>query len=331
MRVLALALLAGCLAAPAAAQNLAARGVRWATQDCLGPAGFVTQYDPVQPNRWTMRVQHMGDAGTVEQAQQVANPVTWDLSSLTGLQASPAEQRGFRDDPAGRASAFQMACGGAGFWINSAQFSHRLPISGEGPNAVLGRDLDPPMPFGEGIVVSVDAKLPWMRTQTTALEEGTAQMWILWYVRDRRSGRAISQLVGLYDNRPAGIGGSGVEYVGTDGFTIFTSSPLRAVDGTGTPVRFISPPTMGQMSFVDTWSESRRFRVVVTAAQLREVILATRERIPQLSLDPADYDVMSFGVGVEVIVGTGDSHNVQLGGSFANLSLESFRGARFTR
>src|SRR4051812_44785660 len=110
-------LLAGAFAVfPAAADNPAARSTTLSSPDCASPSDFVVQYDPAPKNRTYMRVQHMGDVGTLEQAQQVAHAVTWDVGQVSGLHAPSAAQRGYRDEglPVG-ASAFQLACGSAGF------------------------------------------------------------------------------------------------------------------------------------------------------------------------------------------------------------------------
>jgi len=93
-----------------------------------------------------MRVQqHIDDVGTAEVAGEVPSPVTWDLGQFTGLSPSPGP---FAQTPAGLsgrgppapASALQLVCNGAGFYIDPRTFSHQLPLVLEGPIAVLARD-----------------------------------------------------------------------------------------------------------------------------------------------------------------------------------------------
>lgn len=81
-----------------------------------------------------MRVQqHIDDVGTAEVAGEVPSPVTWDLGQFTGLSPSPGPfaqtQRGYRDvGPPAPASALQLVCNGAGFYIDPRTFSHQLPL-----------------------------------------------------------------------------------------------------------------------------------------------------------------------------------------------------------
>ena len=332
MHRLAFAALVGALAANAwAAPPAVARGSVLASQSdaCPSPADMVVDYDPVAPNRLSMRVQHIGDPGTVELSQQVRNGVSWNVGEVTGFAALAQDQRGFRDDglPIG-SSAFQLACDGAGFFINTWEFSHRSVLVGEGPNAGLGADLVPGFPFGDGIVLSVDATLPYMRTQTTPVTEGTAQLGFVYYMHDRRSGHVFAQTIALYDNRPFGLDGVGGEFVGSDGFTAFASSPLRATAASGEGVRFVSPPTRAEMQTVDTWTEPLHFQAVITAANLRAVLAAVAATDPVISRDPTDYVVTSYGIGIEVIPGTGDAHNVAIGAGVRNFTLSSYRAGR---
>ena len=319
------------LQAGAAAVNTLERGALLSSQaaQCLGPADFVTQYAPPAPGRMRMRVQNIGDPGTLELAQEVANPVSWDVGLVTGLRSAPASQRGYRDDgPPVGSSAFQLACDGAGFFINTFQFEHKVALPGDGPNAYLGQDFDPPLPFGDGIVISLDAKVPWLLSQSAPDGVGVAQLNVLYYLRDAKSGSTVAHVIGLYDNRPFGQGGLGSEFTSSDGVTSFASSPLLPFDAAGTPIRFVSPPTAGQSQFATTWAESRHFQAVVTIAELGRLIAALRVREPGLSTDPADYGVILYAAGVEVMPGTDDTHNVSFGASVTNLRLESFRFAR---
>jgi hypothetical protein len=57
--------------------------------DCVDATNFVAEFDPAPVNVSYMRVQHIGDAGTLELTGEVANPVTWDGGRFTGLSLPP--------------------------------------------------------------------------------------------------------------------------------------------------------------------------------------------------------------------------------------------------
>ena len=132
-----------------------------------------------------MRVQHMGDLGTAELAGQISKVVTWPVGDLTGFYPPDAvatgAQRGFRDAPPPvAASAFQLSCGGAGFLINTFQFSHTLPLIGEGPSISLARE---PLPEANvypnaaaTMTIEANVILQHVRYQAPHTADGTAQL-----------------------------------------------------------------------------------------------------------------------------------------------------------
>ena len=323
MRALLLAALL-CGAGVAFAQaNPLARGRLVSAMDCLDTGRFVTQYDDAPANAWMMRVQHIGDAGTIEQAREVANPVTWNMGQVTGLVAPASAQRGYRDEgPPVAASAFQVACEDAGFLINTFQFRHALPLSGEGPSVGVLRSFSPGVGFGRGIVMSADVRVPYIVNQRRPVSDGTAQLSFLYYLHDRKSGLPLAHLVGIFENRR--LGDAGYEAFGDDGFTAFASSPLRETDASGAPVQFVAPPTAEAMHFASTWGDLRHFQAVVTEGNLRRLLAKLRESRPAFSPDPADYEITVYGLFAEVFPGTGNDDNVAIGGSFRNLRIESF-------
>jgi hypothetical protein len=329
----AVALLAmvGSLGAYAGADNPLARYITLSPPDCTMPGTMVTE-SALAPLQVTyMRVQHMGDPGTAELEGEVAHAVTWNVGELTGFTPPPllGVQRGYRDaGPPTAASAFQLWCDGGGFLINTFEFSHASPLSDEGPNVNIARDFDPPIPAFQarsGLLLEADVRVPWLRNQAPVFAEGTAQVGFSLYFHDRRSGIAIAQLVALFDNRPPGRNGSGVEGYGSDGFTAFISSPLAARDGLGNAVRFVTAtPFAPQMQYETPWGESRHFRALITYDNFAAALALLRSGPqPQISPAPEDYVVTLFGVGGEVIPGTGNANNVTLGASVRAMTLSA--------
>ena len=314
-----------------ATDNPLARYVTLSAPDCVTPGKMVTESAAAPLNVTYLRVQHIGDPGSAELEGQVAHPVTWNVGELTGFTPPPllGAQRGYRDQgPPIAASAFQLWCDGGGFLINTFEFGHASALSGEGPNVNVARDFDPPIPAFQGrsgLLLEAEVRVPWLRNQAPVFIEGTAQVGFSLYFHDTRSGVAIAQLVALFDNRPAGRNGSGVEGLGSDGFTAFISSPLAARDGAGNAVRFVTAtPFAPQMQYETPWSESRHFRALITYENFAAALAALRSGpLPQLSPAPEDYVVTLFGVGGEVIPGTGDANNVALGASVRAMRLSA--------
>lgn len=331
MRRVALALALAVLGlACRAADNPLARFATLSPPDCAGASNIIAEDAAAPTNVTYVRVQHIGDPGTAELAGEVANPVAWDVGQVSGLHpANPAlSQRGYRDVglPEG-ASAFQLECGAAGFLINSWQFSHASPLSGEGPSASVARDLSPaPRAYpGPGWTLRIggDVSVPWALVQVPPVDAGTAQVSFFYYVQDLVSGVAFAHLVGLFDNRPAGVGGSGVESVGSDGVTAFVSSPLLATDGAGSAVRFVRAGAgSATMQMGATWPDRRAFRAEIPYASFRDLLQELKSGpLPQISDRPEDYRVLLFGLLGEIFPETGGAHNISLGASVTGLAL----------
>jgi hypothetical protein len=313
-----------------AADNPLARFTTLSPPDCAGAANIVAEDAAVAPNATYIRVQHIGDPGTAGLAGEVANPVTWDVGEVSGYHArTPAlSQRGYRDVglPQGT-SAFQLECGAAGFLINSWQFSHASPLFGEGPSASIARNLSPaPRAYpGPGWTLRIggDVSVPWALAQVPPVDAGTAQVSFFYYVQDATSGVVFAHLAGLFDNRTGGVGGSGVESVGSDGVTAFVSSPLLATDAAGSPVRFLRPGVgSATMQLGAGWADRRAFRAEISYASFRDMLRRLKSGpLPQISDRPEDYRVLFFGVLGEVFPETGDAHNISLGASVTSLAL----------
>ena len=310
------------------AQSALARGHALSAADCASPADMVVESDPAPLDRTYLRVQHMGDPGTAELQGEVANAVTWDVGRATGLEVPMAAQRGFRDTPPPAATnAFQLSCDGAGFLIDTASFPHHAPLVGEGPSVSIARDFGTPLPAfqdGASLVIEATVRLPTLRNQRLpVVVDGTAQLSFFYYVQDSTSGVAIAQLVALFDNRPAGVDGSGVESILSDGHVAFMTSPLASTDATGAAVRFVTYAGVGPATQLERpWTDARTFVARVTPANFRAALATLRAGpLPRISADPADYRVLSFGVLGEVFPGTGDADNVALGASVTGLAL----------
>ncbi|HUR88742.1 MAG TPA: hypothetical protein VMZ74_06625, partial [Ramlibacter sp.] len=260
-------------------------------------------------------------------------PISWDVGRYTGLPFAADSQRGFRD--ADGNSAFQLRCTEAGFFINSATFTHAAPLVGEGPNVSIARDLFPPIAAfagGASVVIDADVRIPWVHSVAPPLIEGTAQVSLGMYLRDRTTGTVLGWIVNLFDNRPAGVNGSGIESLGHDGVNAFVSTPLARTDALGRAVRFVTAPQWScSMQHVTGWSENRHCTAIVTHANMAAALAALRETGLRISAEPADIDLSSFGFGGEVIVGTARVNDVSLGASVANLTLRRQTPPQFSR
>ncbi|MBL0142018.1 MAG: hypothetical protein IPP91_08045 [Betaproteobacteria bacterium] len=300
--------------------------------DCVGAGNIIAEEAAAPFNATYVRVQHIGDRGTAELGGEVANRVTWRVGEFTGL--FPPEstvgdfQRGYRDDPPPvSASAFQLWCNGAGFFINTWQFGHAIALVGEGPSVSIARDLSPaPAPFrdsGSALTLEAAIDVRHANYQAPHVGDGTAQVSFYYYVQDRTSGVVLAHLIILFDSRPFGVGGSGVESVGSDGHNAFVSSPLRETDATGAPVRFVRAlPQSAPMRVVTPWARPDLFRAQVTRDMFGALLARLKAGpLPAISAGPEDYDVLSFGVLAEVFPGTGGEHNLSFGGSVLDLRL----------
>jgi hypothetical protein len=294
---------------------------------CPDAANIIREDATAPPNVTALRVQHMGDPGTPEWLGEIANTITWDVGALTGLHVPPAAQRGHRNEgPPVAASAFQLQCDSAGFLINTRTFSHSVPLVGEGPSASVGRDLIPPVAaFRDAdslLTLEARVSVPSIVNEATPVEEGVASVGFFYYVQDSVSGTYIAHVIGIFDNRPAGVNGSGVESLGNDSVVAFAGSPLAGTSANGAPVRFVALPAGAPaMRFVQPFSDPALFRAEISYARFRDMLAALRLSGSQISADPLNYRVTLYGVIGEVIVGTGPGHNVTLGASVTDLAL----------
>jgi hypothetical protein len=328
---IAIALCASCAAL---AQDPASRYRVLSGPDCAGPQNIIAEEAREPLNATFLRVQHMGDPGTAELANEAANEVTWDVGQMTGLHTPAFAQRGHRDAPPPvAASAFQLACGDAGFLINSFEFTHTQPIEGAGQSVSIARTLEPwPRAFEDAqsrFFMQASIAVPTSYSPNRAPDSGVTAVSFMYYVVDATSGIALAHVIGLHDNRPAGVGGSGNEILANDGVTLFAASPLAAIDGSGTSVKFVEvPPQSGTIRYENGWTEPILFRADITYARFKSMLEALKPQSPAMSTDPLDYRIALFGVLGEVFVGTSRGHDVMLGGSVHGLTLARERVER---
>ncbi|APV49455.1 hypothetical protein BWI17_07025 [Betaproteobacteria bacterium GR16-43] len=300
--------------------------------DCSPTTNLISEAADAPKNITFMRVQHMGDLGTAELAGQISNVITWPVGDYTGFYPPDAvatgAQRGYRDAPPPVASsAFQFLCGGAGFLINTFQFNHTLPLTGEGPSVSVAREPSPqPVVFsGPGATLTIEAmvNLKHAAYQGPHTVEGTAQLSFFYSVRDVTTNTDLGHIIQFFDSRPIGVGGTGSETIGSDGVIAFASSPMLARDSAGAPVRYIVVgPGSDTMHTVDAWNRPILFRAQVPYENFRQMLLRMKSGpLPNISTRPEDYRVPLFGVLVEVFPGTGSDHNVTFGGSVTDMRL----------
>jgi hypothetical protein len=313
-----------------AQSNPAARHVELSPPDCAGAENIIAEAAGAPANLTFMRVQHIGDPDSEALRGEVSRRVTWNVANVTGLSVPADAQRGYRDESG--ASAFQLGCSDAGFFINSFTFSHDSPLSGEGPSATIGRDLDPPpAAFRDAqstLILEARVAVPYVYSPGLTPGLGVAQVSFLYYLRDVTSGTVFAHVIALFDNRPPGVGGAGVEFLGNDGVTAFASSPLLPVDASGARVQFVDvSPYSATMRFEQTWGEKLLFRAELPHAKFKAMLeRIKREAIPAMSAEPKDYRVIFFGAGGEIMAGTGPDHNVMLGASVSGLALSMVAG-----
>jgi len=203
-----------------------------------------------------------------------------------------------------------------------------MPLVGEGPSVSVARDFSRSLAvFDEGgaFVIEGTVRVPWIANQRRPIvEAGTAQVSFFYYAQDTKSGTVIAHLLGIFENRAAGMNGAGVETWGYDGHVAFVSSPIASEDGLGQAVRFVThSPLSPAMQFGEPFTEARTYRARIGADNFRALLELLRAGpAPGISGDPADYRVLSFGLLAEVFPGTGDADNVALGVSVSDLALQ---------
>lgn len=300
--------------------------------DCVTPTNLIAEAADAPKNATFMRVQHMGDLGTDELSGQISNVITWPVGDFTGFYPPgtlvPEAQRGYRNAPPPvAASAFQLSCGSAGFLINTFQFSHTLPLVGEGPSISIARELQPEAGLFRNatstMMFEANINLKHVQYQAPHTGDGTAQLSFFYYARDTTTNTLIAHLIELFDSRAIGVNGVGGESVGFDEQVFFVASPMRATDAAGNPVRYVVVgPGSDTMHNVEAWSRPILFRAQVPYENFRQMLLRLKSGpLSNISTRPEDYRIFAFGVLGEVFPGTGTEHNVVFGASVTDLRL----------
>jgi hypothetical protein len=293
------------------------------------------QFPPLTPGQTYLMVRHHGDPDTPEWLGQVANPVTWDVSFYSGFRpAAPLAnwQRGYYDaGPPIGSSAVQLRCTQFGFMLNTYAFSHTQPITGGGPNIAYERRLDPTPPAWPNpdsrMRIEVDFRLPWLYDVDAdfALSRGVAQVSFFYYLQHLPTGRIVAHVIGLFENRPLGMG-NGIEFVGNDTFFDFVSSPLLPTQANGQPVRFVRPgANSALMQTEEPFSDLRRFAAEVDHDAMLAIIAALDLRGPNgQPARPEEFGLRNVGVLIEAFVGTNNDFNISYAGSFDNFTVTRF-------
>lgn len=285
----------------------------------LDPTRIVAQDTPVPANLTFLRVRHMGDPGTLARLWQVSWPVTWDVGTVTGLRPpAPASawQRGFLDLglPAGT-NAFQLHCTTAGFMVNTWSFPHEQPVVGGGPHAILERNFDPPLPLwtrpGAELTLQAEAQVPW----TYVPGDGVAQLTFVYYLRHTTRGTFHAHVVGLWDSR-ADFGPRLSEFVANDTFTSFASTPLvDRLPGGAAPRYATRSPYSRALALGAGWSGWRFLRAHVSRGQAAAMLVDAARQDPSIDPDPAQWQLASALVFLEVVTGAGSAGNLSVGAS----------------
>lgn len=303
--------------------------------ESIGTHRLAEQYAPIPFNSTWAIVRHMGDVGTPQLEQQIANRVLSDRSNKTGLTVPlhpflgrGQYQRGYEDDPARGTNVYQVFGRAFGWHVNTYQFGYEQPIEcppafpdcSGGPNIVYTRRFDPPLdPWrtpSSDFTMQVYMKLPWVHYDSSSGSTPAAQISFVYYLEHSQTGHLIASVVNLFDTRP--FDQVGRERVSDDGVTPFVSSDLQDLQPDGTPYRYvIRSPYSARSVNRWRWSGERFFRAHVGVDQLQAIIEDTNSPGHY-----SDYRVIEALVLIEAFPRlTGD---ISFAGSLRNFELYRF-------
>jgi hypothetical protein len=299
--------------------------------ECITDIGRVqAQYPTREPNRYYLFVRELGDYQSEEWQNQVATPVTWDVSVYSGFR--PPEpladwQRGrYNDGPPSGTSAVQLHCTDVGFILNTYSFQHTVEPRGGGPHYAYEHVLGG-MPRiwqfeGSALHFSLDLRIPWVYTADADPSRGlgVGQVTLFYYAIDESDGRLFAHIIALFDTRPLGVG-NGREFIGNDTYVDFASTPLADVDADGKPLRYLSrDPGSASYRNVHAFGHDAplHFAATISRAQIQQMLgdLGSSSSAQRLRL-------LSVGVLVEAAIGYNNDYNVSWAGSFSNLTVST--------
>lgn len=290
---------------------------------------LLSQYQQSSANT-VMNVRHMGEPGSVELEEQVANPVRWDPSPFTGLQIPwhrrASEQRGFRDDARKGSSVFQLSCEATGFLINTFQFEHAsgeiecpdaFPDCRGGPNVTRSRRFQPSKPIftrpDSLFTLQTLMALPYVHW---GQNPAVGQVALYAYFEEPESEIIFAWLIQLYDSRSWGDF-NGDTLAAYDGVTAFASAPLSPVLANGETNPFVTiSPYSARMHNRYGYQGERFYRAHLAAGQFSSILEALQI---DASHDPQDWRLLEVGVLTEIGWNGDPGSNIVLGGSIRGL------------
>jgi hypothetical protein len=275
-------------------------------------------------------VRHMGAPGSAELLGEVARPVTWDVGAVSGVPVPAARrastQRGYRDQEGH--NAFQLDCRSFGSFINTSSFNHSAAIRGGGENVVYTAAFPAstaPRPWsgGAGTRLVLEALVGVATMELAPAPSGSpgvGQLSFGFYLHDGSSGKTFCFILQIFDSRRFGVG-NGAEFIASDTFTPFVSSPL--VKGMNYSTVCDRSATLQNAS---PFGE-QRFCVSVSSEQLGAAISAVNSRFAgtDLGTDLGKYRLTSVMILHEVLLvaATDPRNNVNMGVGVQNFSVSA--------
>lgn len=290
------------------------------------------------PNRTFFYVRGMGDPGTEELEDEVANTVRWDASFYTGFRPTGPywylSQKGYANvGPPIGTNVFQVQGHHAGFLINTYQFSHTVPTTTPwgaqdgGPHIAYERRFGPPKEIfkdaSSELTLQVYFKLPWLLFGEDA---AVAQAILFYYLIDITSGFRFAGVIEFFDSRPWGYF-NGLEALRADSHDYYVSSPLSArTFDDKTPRYATMSPYSSPIQNGVRWPSDKFFRAHLSRDNLLNIIedLETLAGVTGISGDPKDWRLLRAGVLVEIGLPNSESmadFNISVGGSLHHFEI----------
>jgi hypothetical protein len=315
------------------------------TAESIGADRLLPEYAFQQPPAWLpppnktfVYVRGMGDPGTEELENEVANIVGWDASVFTGFRPKGPywylSQKGYANEgwPTGT-NVFQVQGYRAGFLINTYQFSHTqrttTPWGAEdgGPHIAYERRFSPTKeifrdPSSE-LTLQVYFKLPWL---LIGQGSASAQAILFYYLIDSTSGFRFAGVMEFFDSRPLGDF-NGYEALRTDSHDYYVSSPLSRRTFDKKALRYATKsPFSRPIQNSKTWTSYKFFRAHLSQENLLNIIedLQTIEGVTGISEDPKDWRLLRAGVLVEIAFPNRETmanDNISVGGSLHHFEI----------